>query len=155
MRPIPTLLLCASLLFAPCTAHALNGSVGVGFADPHDGEGSHVVELSLRWPSSGSLPLVDEHEFLAGHIDARPLPELDRNMVYMGYGVRSHFGRWYTGFAVVAVDNTSESLSSWYQFVSTGGVRVGRASLTLRHLSNSGFRGRNRGETFVLLGLEW
>lgn len=155
MRPVVLLLVCLAFLSAPDAARALGGTVGIGIVDPHDGENSRVLDLSLRWPGSGKLPLVDEHELLAGFIDDRPLPLLNRDVTYLGYGVRSNFGRWYTGFAVVAVDNTSEALSSWYQFVSTGGVRMGRTSLTLRHLSNSGFRGRNRGETFLSLGLEW
>jgi len=134
---------------------AMNGTLSVGVADEHDRESAKVIDLSLRWPTSGRFNLIDEHEVLAGWVESRPLPRLDDHTVFAGYGFRSNFGRWFTGGGIVVVDRTTEALSSWYQFVSTGGVHLGRASLTLRHVSNSGFKGRNRGETYLTLGFDW
>ncbi len=134
---------------------AMDGTLGVGIADEHDRKSAKVVDLSLRWPTSGRFKLIDEHEVLVGWVESRPLARLDEHTVFAGYGFRSNFGRWFTGGGIVAVDHTSEALSSWYQFVSTGGVHLGRASLTLRHVSNSGFKGRNRGETYLTLGFDW
>lgn len=152
----PALLALALAAFAPQAQAVDAATLGVGVADSHDGESTRIIEASFRWKSDGSIKLIDEYELLVGHIDDRPLPLLDRDVVYVGFGTRKNFGRWYIGFAAAAVDNTSEALSSWYQFVSTGGVKLGdRVSLTLRHISNSGFRGRNRGETFLNLGWEW
>ena len=136
-------------------SRAMEGTFGVGLADEHDGESAHVVDLSLRWPSSGRFKLIDEHELLAGWIESRPLHQLNEHTLFAGYGFRSNFGRWFTGGGIALVDHTSEALSSWYQFVSTGGVHLGRASLTLRHISNSGFKGKNRGETYITLGFDW
>ncbi len=155
MRQIFPALLAALSALTCSAASARDFSVALGSADSHDGESAAVLDLSLRWPTSGRIALIDEHEMLAGYIESRPLPELDRGVAYAGYGFRSNFGRWYTGFAVVVVDHRTEALSSWYQFASTGGVHLGRAHLTLRHISNSGFEGRNRGETFVSLGFDW
>ncbi len=136
-------------------AIASNGTLSLGVANKHDGESSRVVDVSLRWPTSGRFELIDEHEVLIGFIEARRAPRLNRPIGYAGYGIRTYFGRWFTGFGVLAVSHTSDALSSGYQFASTGGVDLGRASLTLRHLSNSGLRGKNRGETFLSVGYNW
>ncbi len=136
-------------------SNAMSGTLGVGSAHDHDRESATVVDLSLRWPTSGRFNVIDEHEVLVGWIESRPLPPLDDHTLFAGYGFRSNFGRWFTGGGIVAVDQTSEALSSWYQFVTTGGVHIGHASLTLRHVSNSGFKGRNRGETYLSLGFDW
>ncbi len=155
MRAAIFALLALIALGGPDRTEALETTLGLGVADSHDGEYAGVLDISLRWQASGSIPLVDEHELLIGVVESRPLPALDRHTAYAGYGIRSRFGRFYTGVGLVAVDNTSEALSSWYQFVSTGGVHLGRVDLTLRHLSNSGFRGRNRGETYLSVGFNW
>ncbi len=156
-RLAPPALLALALASVAPQARAVDATtLGVGIADSHDGESTRVIEGSFRWKSDGSIKLIDEYELLVGHIDDRPLPALGRDVIYVGFGTRKNFGRWFLGGGIAAVDNTSEALSSWYQFVTTGGVKLGeRASLTLRHLSNSGFRGRNRGETFINLGWEW
>jgi len=154
MRLFLSFLLASSLLVAS-SAESATRTLGAGVADAHDGDPSSVLDFSLRWKSSGRFKLISEHEVLVGWIGGRDVATLQRNALYAGYGFRSNFGRWFTGGGIVAVDNTSEALSSWYQFATTGGVHIGRATLTLRHLSNSGFRGRNRGETFLTLGFSW
>ncbi|MGQ0800290.1 MAG: hypothetical protein ACT4NL_09290 [Pseudomarimonas sp.] len=152
-------LFCASLalvaLAFAAESNAMESTLGFGIADAHDHESANVVDLSLRWPTSGRFKLIDEHEVLVGWVESRPLPHLDDDTLFAGYGFRSNFGRWFTGGGIMVVDHTTEALSSWYQFVSTGGVHIGRASLTLRHISNSGFKGRNRGETYLSLGFDW
>lgn len=159
MSSLPRLLLAFFFLLAaalPASASDLHGTLGYGVADSHDGESAHVIDLSLRWKANTRFSFIHQHEILAGHIESRPLPFLNRDVRYLGYGTRTYFRKhWFLGGGIVAVDNTTEALSSWYQFATSGGVQFGRASLTLRHLSNSGFRGRNRGETYLTLGYNW
>lgn len=102
-----------------------------------------------------------------GWIDGRQLPRFDHSryasrasVALVAAGVRVHRGDatdWYqpvfVSFQLAATDHATQALSSHYQFVSTLGWQAQHFSLALRHISDGGLRGPNRGETMLLAGL--
>ena len=81
-------------------------------------------------------------------------PEYDKTVWVAAGGARIWFGRGFFGsFQVAATGPITPSLSSHYQFVSSGGWGNGHFVLTLRHISNASFSGTNYGETMLMAGV--
>lgn len=123
--------------------------MGAGFADEVDSR--HAGVGTLAWLSREQHPW----EVLGGYIGRRHVPGADSvPNAYFGALSKRIAGRhWFvsSGIAYVSVDN--EVLSGRFQFLTGAGYTDRRWSLSLRHLSNAGTNGRNRGETLLLL--EW
>jgi len=106
-------------------------------------------------------------DFSLGWIDGRNLQRYDgsrynpRDSVWLAAGgVRLQHAAtdaWYRHLFFseqLAVQNRhSLALSSDYEFVSTLGWQAGHFSFQLRHISNAGLHGPNRGETMALVGV--
>lgn len=82
------------------------------------------------------------------------------SVALLAAGVRVHrgdAGDWYqplfASFQVAATNHATQALSGHYQFVSTFGWQARHLTLALRHVSNGGLAGPNRGETMALVGL--
>lgn len=102
-----------------------------------------------------------------GWINGRPLAQYDvgrfatrDDVVLLAAGARFHYGdasNWYHGlffsFQPALQTGRSQALSSAYEFVSTLGWQWQHLSLQLRHVSNGGTHGPNRGETMALVGI--
>ncbi|MDZ3824053.1 MAG: acyloxyacyl hydrolase [Pseudoxanthomonas sp.] len=121
-----------------------------GLTDEIDGDQAPVA--TLGWLSAHRFPL----ELVGGYIG----PRRTRNQgveetLFLGAALRWTGPWWFLGGGVAAVGETSEVLSSDWQFMTLAGVRGQRLVLTLRHLSNAGTGGRNRGETFLTAGWAW
>jgi hypothetical protein len=143
---VQRILLAALLALASQPANA-DWRLGAGLADEIDGE--HAGVGSIAWLSDARHPW----ELLVGYIGRRHVSGADSvpNAFFGALSKRFTARRWFisSGIAYVSVDN--DVLSGRFQFL-TGAGRAGkRWSLSLRHLSNAGTNGRNRGETFLLL----
>lgn len=148
------------LLLAASRAWCADVTVSLGAASSHDGRTARVGEISGTIDANDRVTWlkrlgINRYELMAGWIDSRPLRRLDRSTRFVGLGVRRHAGRWFAGAGIALVDNMTDALSSRLQFVTSGGVVVGPATITLRHLSNAGLRGPNRGETYLAVGYTW
>lgn len=102
-----------------------------------------------------------------GWIDGRPLARYDigryttRDDVWLlGAGARFRYGdagNWYHGlffsFQPAVQTGRTLALSSAYEFISTLGWQGRHLSVQVRHVSNGGLHGPNRGETMALIGV--
>lgn len=107
-------------------------------------------------------------EALVGVLNGRPTayarsvnPGVSDRVVLGAAGAQVRLNRddWtqhlFFSFQVAAHTGRTEALSSVYEFVSTAGWTQGRWSVQVRHISNGGFQGANRGETMLLVGVAW
>lgn len=141
------LLLAALLAVASLPANA-NWRIGAGLAD--EVNAAHAGVGTIGWLSRGQHPW----ELLGGYIGRRHEPADSVPNAYFGALSKRIAGQhWFvsSGIAYVSVDN--DVLSGRFQFLTGAGYDGERWSVSLRHLSNAGTSGRNRGETFLLL--EW
>lgn len=139
------------LLVAGTASAAPSIEVAAGVADEIDGRSARTY--SVMWLSPEQHPWELGASFIEGRgRDAGPYTS-DRGVVSAGR--RFTRGRFYalSGLAWVTYDD--EVLSGRFQFHTGLGAEVGGWSLSLRHLSNAGTSGRNRGETLLLLALRW
>jgi len=117
--------------------------------------GEHAIGYSrITWAPDASL----------GFIKGRHVPDNSKswsdNIGLLAGGVRFHFGNssdWYHHLfwtAQVAVQaGRSLALSSGGEFVNSVGWQDDHWSFQIRHVSNAGIKGANRGETMALVGL--
>lgn len=136
----------AAVLLGLCPAMSARAGVhvGAGRADDIDSEGALVASLS--WTGRQRHPW----EVMAGYIGQRR----DTHVPDAGFlvvGRRLAWRQWFAGGGVAWVTEDNDVLSGHAQFMTSVGCNFGRATLSLRHLSNGGTSGRNRGETFALL----
>lgn len=142
-RTVAALLLAASA--APACAE---WRVGGGIADEIDGR--HAGVATLAWSSAQRMPWEATVGFIGerdrdGAIARVP----DAEFVALGRRVSWRRLSVSAGLAWVSVDN--DVLSGHAQVLTGVAWDLGRVRLGVRHLSNGGTEGRNRGETFVLV----
>lgn len=137
----------AAILSAGPASAAWEG--GFAVAKEIDGESTEIATISYVTAAKRA-----PWEFMAGYVDGRrqidsgPLPDT----LFAGVSRRYNFNhQWYGSFGAILNDESSDVLSGHLQFQSALGWHGECIGLSLRHLSNGGIKGRNRGETFVLL----
>lgn len=118
--------------------------VGAGAANQHHGEGATAA--SIAWRGQQRHPW----ELLLGHIGQRESANAGESW-YLAGSKRLYWRQWFVsgGLAWVNVDN--DILSGHGQFITGTGRDFGPMSVSLRHLSNASTKGRNRGETLLML----
>jgi hypothetical protein len=148
--PVRVRLLAAATLMVPALAAAGEWQAAGGFADEIDDDYAPVATVSYL--TEHRFPI----EFVGGYIGSR---HIDSGRVdptwFVGADLRWTGRWWFVGGGAALVSDTSEILSSDYQFMTLAGVRFSDVVVTLRHLSNANTRGRNRGETFLTVGWAW
>lgn len=114
-------------------------------------------DSGLTWSPDVSLGWIDGRE-LSRYNGARYTPHDDVWLV--AGGARFHLGAaggWYRSLffseQLALQTRRTLALSSDYEFVSTLGWQGRHFSFQLRHISNAGLHGPNRGETMALVGL--
>lgn len=143
MRVISAGLLLLLLGSGACAQDA-QWRLGAGVADAIDGRASPVLVLALR-PTP-------RWEAMAGYIGRRPgVPDT----TFLAASRRLQRGRWFASAGLAWVSEDNAVLSGHVQAMTGIGLELGRGAVSLRHLSNGGTRGRNRGETFLLLEFGW
>lgn len=134
----------AAVLLGLCPAMSARAGVhvGAGWADDIDSEGAPVASLS--WTGRQRHPW----EVMAGYIGQRDrVPDAG----FLAVSKRLAWRQWFVGGGVTWVTEDNDVLSGHVQFMTSVGRNFGRATLSLRHVSNGSTNGRNRGETFALL----
>jgi hypothetical protein len=157
-------LVTASLPAAAATRLELQA--GRSYMDTH-GTSAAFVEAVFAPQALGHTRFTWSPDVSLGWIDGRDVARYDgspyttRSTVALAAGgVRFHrgdAGDWYQPLffsaQLAAINHTTQALTSHYQFVSTVGWQAKHFSVAIRHISNGGLNGPNRGETMVLLGL--
>jgi hypothetical protein len=119
--------------------------VGAGPVDAIDDEPSWLA--TVAWRTAHAHP----YEFNAGRIDGRDSPaSRTPDVLFISASKRFMWRGWFAQGGIAYADSDNEVLSRYFQFQTGIGYDFGRASVSLRHLSNAGTGGRNRGETFLL-----
>lgn len=120
--------------------------IGAGLVDEIEGDRSTM--LTLAWLTEATHPW----EFIVGYIDARDTSAIRTpGTLFISASKRYTWKRWFAQSGIAYADADNDVLSNHFQFQTGVGYDFGRASLSLRHLSNANTGGRNRGETFLLL----
>lgn len=134
----------------PVLAPAGEWQVAGGFADEHDNDYAPVATLGFL--TDHRFPI----EIVGGYIGSRTIESgrIDPTW-FVGADLRWTGRWWFVGGGAAFVSETSEVLSSDYQFMTLAGLRYSDWVLTLRHLSNASTGGRNRGETILTVGWAW
>ncbi|MGN2243497.1 acyloxyacyl hydrolase [Frateuria sp. GZRR33] len=164
VRGALALLLATAALPAAGTHLEVQG--GRSYMDNH-GANAAFVEATFAPHAIGSSRLDWSPDVSAGWIDSRDVrryrdAEFDTrsSVSLLAAGARFHYGApdaWYRplffSFQLAGINHTTQALSSHYQFVSTLGWQGRHLSFHLRHVSNGGLNGPNRGETMALVGV--
>ncbi len=136
---------------------------GRSYSDSH-GTNVGFVEALFDAHSFGSTRFTWAPDASVGFIDGRNLARygnaVSDDVWLLAGGVRIRYGDsddWYhhlfASFQPAAQGGRTQALSSGYEFVSTVGWQAEHFSLQIRHVSNGGLHGSNRGETMALVGL--
>lgn len=158
-------LLLAAVTLPAAAAH-LEVQGGRSYMDSF-GTDAVFLEATLAPHTIGAGRLDWSPDFSAGWIDGRDVaryrysrPGTRHAVALVAAGARFHYGEagaWYRplffSFQLAANNQTTQALSSHYQFVSTLGWQGEHLSFQIRHVSNGGFTGSNRGETMALVGV--
>ncbi|MBP1474875.1 acyloxyacyl hydrolase [Frateuria sp. MAH-13] len=150
----------------PAAAAHLEVQGGRSYMDDH---GAHAafVEATFAAHAVGNSRLDWSPDVSAGWIDGRDVRRYRTaefgtrpSVALLAAGARFHYGApnaWYRplffSFQLAGINHTTQALSSHYQFVSTLGWQGRYLSFQLRHVSNGGLNGPNRGETMALVGV--
>jgi hypothetical protein len=171
-RPLIRSALVLSLLAAalPATAATrLEVQAGRSYMDSH-GANAAFVEAVFAPQQLGHTRFTWSPDVSLGWIDGRHGRDVARYdhsryttrdpVALVAAGVRLHHGDagdWYqllfVSAQLAAINHTTQALSSLYQFVSTLGWQAKHFSVAIRHISNGGLNGSNRGETMAVVGV--
>lgn len=139
-------------LFGAVAPARASVELAAGLADELDGRSTRLY--SAMWLSGHRNPWELGATFIEGRGQDAPPFTSDRGV--LSAGRRFVRGRVYLVSGLAWVTRDDEVLSGRFQFQNGLGVELaGRWSLSLRHLSNAGTSGRNRGETFLLAAFRW
>ena len=171
MRHVPPLRTALALLLAtaalPAAATHLELQSGRSYMDAH-ATNAAFIEATFAPHALGSSGRLDwSPDVSAGWIDGRDVYryrgaqyDTSHSVALLAAGARFHYGdadAWYRplffSFQLAANNQTTQALSSHYQFVSTLGWQGEHLSFQIRHISNGGLNGPNRGETMALVGV--
>jgi Lipid A 3-O-deacylase (PagL) len=165
LRGALALLLATAAL--PVAAAHLEVQGGRSYMDDH-GANTAFIETTFAPHAVGSSGRLEwSPDVSLGWIDGRDVHryrhaeyDTSHSVALLAAGARFHYGApgaWYRplffSFQLAANNQTTQALSSHYQFVSTLGWQGEHLSLQIRHISNGGLNGPNRGETMALVGV--
>ena len=164
LRGALALLLATTAL--PAAAAHLEVQGGRSYMDDH-GANAAFIEATFAPHAIGQSQLDWSPDVSAGWINGRDVNryrhaeyDTSHSVALLAAGARFHYGApdaWYRslffGFQLAGINQTTQALSSHYQFVSTLGWQGEHLSLQIRHVSNGGLNGPNRGETMALVGV--
>lgn len=139
---------------------------GRSYMDAHAANAAFVEAVFAPRPI-GTSRFTWSPDVSAGWIDGRDVArfrggkyDTQDSVALLAAGARlrtSDESAWYHpvffSFQLAGTNHTTMALSSHYQFVSTLGLQFHHVSLAVRHISNGGLQGPNRGETMALVGV--
>lgn len=131
------------LVFLPIAASAQpDVRFGGGFSDELDGHSTHVAALGV------SLGARHDWELAVTHFGERNMRQRVPSRTVVSAARRFGSGRFQLLFGPALNDHGDEILSGHWQWISGLEVSTRLGRLSIRHLSNGGMTGRNRGETW-------
>jgi len=133
------------------TAARADGEIGLGVTDEIDGTNTEAAMVS--WLSEQRYPW----EVSIGHLEERDEDTLapSPSTTFVAVGRRINWRNWFLSTGIALVDCDNDILSGHGQFITGLGWRGKSLTVNVRHLSNASTTGRNRGETFLLVGYAW
>lgn len=162
-----TLALLLATATLPAAAAHLEVQGGRSYMDSY-GANTAFVEAIFAPHAIGDSGRLDwSPDVSAGWIDSRDVARYrgdaygtDHAVVLVAAGARFHYGdagAWYRplffSFQLAGTSQTTQALSTHYQFVSTLGWQGEHLSFQIRHISNGSLHKPNRGETMALVGV--
>lgn len=95
-------------------------------------------------------------EYTVGYIrgTANAEGEQSQDVGYIGVGLRKYWQRVFLGLGVAAVSETSDGLSTAFNYKSQIGYDYKTWVIKVEHLSNAGINGENQGENIVTIGYQ-
>ena len=127
------------------------GEIGVGITDEISGSSTEAAMLS--WVGSQKYPWEVSIGHLAERDDTVEAPS--PTTTFVAVGRRINWREWFISTGIALVDADNEILSGYGQFITGLGWRGKHLTVNVRHISNASTSGRNRGETFLLVGYVW
>ena len=127
------------------------GEIGVGITDEVSGSSTEAAMLS--WVGAQKYPW----EVSIGHLAERDdtVDAQSPTTTFVAVGRRINWRQWFLSTGIALVDADNEILSGYGQFITGLGWRGKHLTVNVRHISNASTTGRNRGETFLLVGYVW
>lgn len=154
-----------ALTAAPAAASHLELQGGRSYMDRY-GANTAFAEAVFAPHPLGASRFSWAPDVSLGWIDGRDVPRYRQapyrtrdavTLLAAGARFRASEEHWYHplffSFQLAGSDRATQALSSRYQFISTLGWQGEHLSFQLRHVSNGGLHGPNRGETMALVGL--
>jgi hypothetical protein len=147
MQRAGVLLLCLGLA-GPLPASAEIG-LGAGPVEEIRGKRSWAGVLAYRTPHRHPW------ELALGHLERRRIAGFRNtpDVNFLAVSKQVALGPCFLSAGLAYTDEDNDVLSGHAQFYLGAGLRRGRWGLSLRHLSNGQTKGRNLGETFLVI--EW
>lgn len=129
--------------------HAARFETGLGYTDEISGERTAMITLGVVGDQKHPF------EAMLGYIPKRGNLPLSKDTLFLAFAKRFELGHWFASSGVAAASGDGEVLSGTFQFLTGIGYERDRWSVSVRHLSNAGLRGRNRGDTFLVATWAW
>ena len=150
-------LLAATLLTAPAAqAMDLEVTGGYTFDRFHSLFDTGVVNANLITDADSLFPTEWSLGYVFGQ-DKNPDNKWNNDdpTTFIGVGKRVDWHGLFAGFGIIAVDRTSQRLSSTFNFKTQLGFHYGPFVAMVQHLSNGGLKQPNDGENFYLVGVRF
>ena len=155
MRPIPTLLIAATLALATCPAAAQSAPIEIGAGASATRDNETTLVLTAGWLPEWRRT---EHGVLRWDVGAIYVRgrdgtrlDLDEDVGVFHAGARYERDNGFVaGFGAGVQVGRTDALSGNPQFVSSIGWRWQRFSLMARHISNASIKQPNDGETMLV-----
>jgi len=144
------------LCLAPQPVRAMDWELGGGatfdrYQSLHE---SGVITTSLITQTASRFPTEWSLGYIFGQ-EKNPDDAFNNDdpVFWGGVGKRLEWKFLVLGLGIVAVNQTSQRLSTAINFKSQAGLRLGPCLALVQHISNAGMHGANDGETFFTVNL--
>jgi hypothetical protein len=116
-----------------------------------------VVNLNLISQADSRFPIEWSLGYISPAQESNELVWLDNDKPtwWIGVSKRAVWNALFLGFGLVAIDQTSQRMSSNLNFKTEGGFQLGPFVAMVQHISNAGLKGSNDGETFFTCNLRF
>jgi hypothetical protein len=152
---IPLLMLAAAPVNCQSLGSGWRGHVAAGATYPVGDRwsGAATIGAERGWrPFVGGLLTLDVSAIgIRGRQGTRP--QLSNDTQALAVGMRWRRAGWILGFSPALATARTDTISGTLQFLTTAGYQWQCCALLLQHMSNAGIRGRNIGETMLVV--EW
>jgi|GEM_PF-2107198 len=154
MRQIFTWSLILGLFFIPATdlwGAEIEAGGGSTFCRYNSLHNSKVANLNLITQQATRFPTEWSLGYIFGQSKNSSYLNNDEPTAWIGFSKRFRWKSLILGFGLVAVNQTSQRLSSHLNFKSEAGFQLGPLVALAQHISNAGLYGANDGESIFTI----